>query len=83
MQRAQSPVHHIAELKAPVLIIHGEDDERAPIEHAEALKEALEKQNHPYEWLVKDKEAHGFYKEANILEANQAILRFLDKHIGG
>ncbi len=81
-QRAQSPVHHIAKLKAPVLIIHGEDDERAPIEHAEALKKALEKQNHPYEWLVKDKEAHGFYKEANILEANQAILGFLDKHIG-
>ncbi len=81
-QRAQSPVHHISKLKAPVLIIHGEDDERAPIEHAETLRDALDKANHPYEWLVKDKEGHGFYKEQNILEANKAILSFLDKHIG-
>ncbi|QFU25467.1 S9 family peptidase [Shewanella eurypsychrophilus] len=81
-QRAQSPVNHVSKLKAPVLIIHGEDDERAPIEHAEALKKALDKAGHPYEWLVKDKEGHGFYKEQNILEANKAILSFLDKHLG-
>ena len=81
-QRAQSPVYHIDQLKAPVLIIHGEDDERAPIEHAEKLKEMLDKHNHPYEWLVKDKEGHGFYNEDNILEANKKILSFLDKHIG-
>lgn len=82
VQRAQSPVHHVNKLKAPVLIIHGEDDERAPIDHAEVLKEALDEANHPYEWLVKDKEGHGFYKEENILEANRAILSFLGKHIG-
>lgn len=81
-QRLQSPVHHINKLKAPVFIIHGEDDERAPIEHAEALKEALEATQHSYEWLVKDKEGHGFYKEENILEANEKILTFLDKYIG-
>lgn len=81
-QRLQSPVNHIDKLKAPVLIIHGEDDERAPIEHAEALKEALEGSHHSYEWLVKDKEGHGFYKEENILEANKKILSFLDKYIG-
>ena len=80
--RAQSPVHHIDKLKAAVLIIHGEDDERAPIEHAEELRDALDETNHPYEWLVKDKEGHGFYKENNILEANKAILSFLDKYIG-
>lgn len=81
-QRAQSPVYHVDQLKAPVLIIHGEEDERAPIEHAEKLKEALDKHNHPYEWLVKDKEGHGFYDEGNILDANKKILAFLNKHIG-
>ncbi len=81
-QRAQSPVHFVDQLKAPVLIIHGEDDERAPIDHAKALIKALDNANHPYEWLVKDKEGHGFYNEANILEANKKILAFLDKYIG-
>lgn len=81
-QRQQSPVHHVDELKVPVLIIHGEDDERAPIEHAEALREALDKADHPYEWLVKDKEGHGFYNEENIIESYEEILSFLEKHLG-
>ncbi len=81
-QRVQSPVYHVDKLKAAVLIIHGEDDQRAPLEHAEKLKEALEEHNKPFEWLVKDKEGHGFYNEANILEANQKILGFLNKYIG-
>ena len=81
-QIAQSPVYHVDKLKAAVLIIHGEDDLRAPISHAEKLRAALEQQNHPYEWLVKDKEGHGFYDEANILEANKKILSFLNKYIG-
>jgi dipeptidyl aminopeptidase/acylaminoacyl peptidase len=81
-QRENSPVYHVDKLKAPVLIIHGENDQRAPIEHAEKLKKALDKDKHPYEWLVKDKEGHGFYNEVNILEANKAILSFLEKHIG-
>ncbi|MFT5755426.1 MAG: dipeptidyl aminopeptidase/acylaminoacyl peptidase [Alteromonadaceae bacterium] len=81
-QIAQSPVYHVDKLKAPVLLIHGEDDQRAPIAHAEKLKDALEQHNHPYEWFVKDKEGHGFYDEANILEANKKILSFLNKNIG-
>ncbi|WP_019029706.1 alpha/beta hydrolase family protein [Colwellia piezophila] len=82
VQKLQSPVHHVDKLKAAIFIIHGEDDERAPIEHAEALKASLEAINYPFEWLVKDKEGHGFYNEDNILESNQKILSFLDKHIG-
>ncbi len=82
IQKSQSPVHNVDKLKAAIFIIHGEDDERAPIEHAEALKASLEKINYPFEWLVKDKEGHGFYNEDNILESNQKILSFLDKHIG-
>lgn len=65
-----------------VFIVHGEDDNRAHYEHALALKDSLEANNYPFEWLVKDKEGHGFYNEDNILELNQRILSFLDKHIG-
>ena len=81
-QIAQSPVYHVDKLKAPVFLIHGEEDQRAPIIHAEKLREALEKNNHEYEWLVKEKEGHGFYNEANILEANKKILALLEKYIG-
>ena len=36
-----SPVRRAAELKAKVLLIHGKKDKRAPIEHAERLRDAL------------------------------------------
>ena len=80
-QIEQSPVYHVDKLKAPVLLIHGEEDERAPIEHAEKLRAALDNKGHAYEWLVKDKEGHGFYDEKNILETNKRILSFLKKYL--
>jgi dipeptidyl aminopeptidase/acylaminoacyl peptidase len=82
VQKAQSPVYHVDKLKAAIFLIHGAEDQRAPIEHAEALRASLDAIDYPYEWLVKEKEGHGFYDEANVLEANQKIMSFLDKHIG-
>lgn len=81
-QIEQSPVYNVDKLKAAVLLIHGEDDVRAPIEHAEKLRDALDEKGHTYEWLIKNKEGHGFYDEDNILEANTKILSFLEKYIG-
>ncbi|WP_333609418.1 S9 family peptidase [Arsukibacterium sp.] len=79
---AQSPIKHLDKLKAPVFIIHGREDRRVPIIHANRLREELEKRNHPYEWLVKDKEGHGFYKPEHNVERWQKMLAFIDKYIG-
>jgi dipeptidyl aminopeptidase/acylaminoacyl peptidase len=46
-----------------VLLIHGKQDRRAPIEHAERMKEALEVAGAKPEWLVESKEGHAFYDE--------------------
>ena len=78
---AFSPVHNVDKLKAPVLLIHGEEDPRAPIEQAEALRDALEKKGHPYEWVVMKKEGHGFYNEKNRENMYRVLLTFLDKHL--
>jgi len=78
---AQSPLTHIAKLKAPVLIIHGGRDRRVPPEHAFMLKEALDKLNKPYQWLYKEKEGHGFYNEANRKEYYQSSLDFIEANI--
>jgi dipeptidyl aminopeptidase/acylaminoacyl peptidase len=61
--KAQSPVHNAGRVKAQVLLIHGKQDRRAPIEHAERMKEALEVAGAKPEWLVESKEGHGFYDE--------------------
>lgn len=80
--RARSPVHNLDKLKAPVFIVHGGEDFRVDIEHAYRLRKGLEKLGKPYEWLVKPKEGHGFYKPENRLEFYERMLAFLEKHIG-
>jgi dipeptidyl aminopeptidase/acylaminoacyl peptidase len=77
-----SPLKQLDKLKAPVFIIHGGEDQRVPIIHANRLKEELEKRGHPYQWLVKEKEGHGFFKPENNVERWQKMLAFFDKYIG-
>lgn len=76
----QSPIKNVDKIKVPVFIIQGEEDQRVPKEHAFALRDALEKRNHPYEWLMKAKEGHGFFKSENNVERWDAMLKFLDKY---
>ncbi len=41
--RANSPVRHLDKLKIPVLIVHGGEDKRVPVEHAQMLKKRFRK----------------------------------------
>ena len=79
--KAYSPSYNIDKLKAPVLIVHGGDDERAPIEQAEALIDALKKAKHPYEYMLLENEGHGFYKPAHRTKYYKRVLAFLDEHL--
>lgn len=80
---AQSPVDLVDKLKVPVFIIQGGKDVRVPPEQAYALRDALEAKDHPYEWMYKENEGHGFYKPENNIERWTRMLQFLDKHIDG
>ena len=75
-----SPVTHVNKIKAELFIVHGEDDERVPIEQAEKLKKELDKIGKSYQWLVKEGEGHGFYKYENRLELYQKKLAFFNKN---
>lgn len=79
---ARSPVTYVDKLKAPMLIVHGEEDPRAPLSQAKALRKALEAGNHPFEWMIKPEEGHGFWRPENILAFDNALLDFLDRNIG-
>jgi len=81
LMRQYSPVHNVHKLQAPVLIAHGEKDVRVPIEHAEALRDAMDKHKKEYEWFVKDTETHGFYDQKNRTEYFERVIVFLSKHL--
>lgn len=76
----QSPITHIAKLDVPMLLIHGRSDSIAPFNQFSAAQSALSYAGKPYETLEKADEGHGFYKEANRVEAYQRIRSFLLKY---
>lgn len=76
----QSPIKNVDKIKVPVFIIQGEEDRRVPKEHAFALRDALEARSHPYQWMMKSGEGHGFFKPENNVERWEAMLQFLDKY---
>jgi dipeptidyl aminopeptidase/acylaminoacyl peptidase len=77
-----SPASRAAELRQPVLLVHGQADWRTPPEHAEALRKALAKSGNPPEWLMVPREGHGFVRKPNRVAYYRALLAFLDRHIG-
>jgi pimeloyl-ACP methyl ester carboxylesterase len=79
--KEQSPINRLDSLKAPVFIIHGEDDKRCPLSQAKALKAALSKQKHPFEYWTVPEEGHGFFKESNVTAFYQRTAAFLDTHV--
>nr|WP_255771406.1 prolyl oligopeptidase family serine peptidase [Microbulbifer guangxiensis] len=80
--RENSPLYNVEKLELPVFIVHGAQDQRAPVEHAEALIEQLEAANKPYQSLILPNEGHGFYAEDSNLQLYGQLLEFLDRHIG-
>ena len=77
-----SPVHHVDKIKAELFIVHGAADVRVPVGHAYRLRDALDEIGKDYEWMIKDKEGHGFRDVDNRVDLYSAMLTFFDKHIG-
>lgn len=79
---ANSPDKLADKIGVPVLLVHGEDDQRAPFAQAKAMRAALDAAHKPYEWMSKPGEWHGFYDEKNRVDFYNALQAFLEKHIG-
>ncbi|WP_394130756.1 alpha/beta hydrolase family protein [Shewanella maritima] len=79
--RSMSPSHNVDKLKVNILLLHGDEDERASIEQFEAMKEALDKANYPYEQYLWDKAGHGFYTKESREEYFNLVLSFLQKNL--
>jgi dipeptidyl aminopeptidase/acylaminoacyl peptidase len=79
----ESPVREADRLAARVFLIHGKEDERAPIEHAERLRDALTARGRPPEWLVESKEGHGFFDQGARERMYARMIRFLKENTPG
>ncbi len=77
-----SPVHQVDQIQGEVFIIHGGSDVRVPVGHAERLRAAMRQHGKPHRWMVKEEEGHGFFDVDNRVAMYDAVLAFLNDHIG-
>lgn len=80
---AASPITYVDQIQTPLLLVHGEDDLRVPVEHAHYLRRAMKAAGKPVPELIELKnEAHTPRKEENNLRWRRATIEFFEKHIG-
>jgi dipeptidyl aminopeptidase/acylaminoacyl peptidase len=80
--RERSPVTHAAEIKVPVFLAAGGEDQRAPVAHSKAMRDALTAAGNAPDWLLYQEEGHGYYLLEHQREYYRRLLAFLDKNLG-
>lgn len=76
-----SPLRHAARIAAPVLLMHGREDERVPIAHGRRMRDALAANGKDVTWLVFNEEGHGLRYQYNQIAYYEAMFDFLGKHL--
>jgi len=76
-----SPLTHAENIKAPLLIVHGENDPRVPVGEARQIAEAIRSRGGEAETLIFPDEGHGVAKLGNRLTYYRKMAEFLDKHL--
>lgn len=74
---AVSPLHMAAQVRIPVLLIHGRDDVAAPFEQSQAMADALKAAHKSVELVALAGEDHGLSKSDTRLQALKATVDFL------
>jgi dipeptidyl aminopeptidase/acylaminoacyl peptidase len=78
-----SPLNRVADIRAPLFVIHGANDPRVPLSEAQQLAAAVAAAGVPCELVVFEDEGHGLSKRANRLAAYPRVFDFLAAHLGG
>jgi dipeptidyl aminopeptidase/acylaminoacyl peptidase len=79
----RSPLHHAAEVTTPLLLIHGERDQRCPIEQSEQLFAALRRLGKEAVFVRLPGESHGYTaggRPDRRIERLKLIIAWLDAH---
>lgn len=78
-----SPLTNVAKIPVPMLISHGANDPRVPVEESAQMVEALRGKGLDAWYIVARDEGHGFAKKTNSDFHTSAVVLFLQKHLLG
>jgi dipeptidyl aminopeptidase/acylaminoacyl peptidase len=80
---AASPITYIHQVKAPLLVLQGDNDPRVPKEEAEQVVELLKKDGKTVDAHYYPNEGHGFEKRENQIDSIQRSVKWFDKYLKG
>ena len=78
--RTVSPLHSVARLTVPVLLMHGDDDQRVPFDQSRLFADKLKAAGKTYEFYPLKGEGHGFSTSANQQIWLDRLEAFLARH---
>jgi dipeptidyl-peptidase-4 len=76
-----APLTKAAQLRAPLLLLHGASDDNVHLQNTLAFIDALTKAGKPYSFQIQPREKHGFQGAESLNFRNEAILGFFEKHL--
>jgi dipeptidyl aminopeptidase/acylaminoacyl peptidase len=77
-----SPLNFIDRIEAPLMVIHGANDPRVPVEEAEQIVSTLRARGREVDYLRYEDEGHGLAKAKNRADAWPKVVQFFEKHMG-
>jgi dipeptidyl aminopeptidase/acylaminoacyl peptidase len=82
LYRERSPINHVEQLRAPVILFQGLEDEVVPPNQAETMVAALARNGVPHAYLPFEGEQHGFRKAETNIRCLEAELYFYGRIMG-
>ncbi len=76
-----SPIHKVDQIKCPLFIIQGDNDEIVPLSEPIQIYESMKKRRISFELLRFADEGHGLVKLENRITAYSAVRDWLDKNV--
>ncbi len=78
----RSPIHHVDQIKSPLILFQGLDDQVVPPAQSELMYRALQEQGVPVAYLSFAGEQHGFRKAETLITVMTAELEFYGRVFG-
>lgn len=79
--REVSPLHRAKDIKVPVLLAHGAQDRRVPLEHARKFEAAAKEAGVDLTYVVYDRIGHGWVRPSDQIDFYKRVDAFLAQHL--
>ena len=80
--KADSPRNHAADVRIPLLMIHGDNDAQVNVEQSKAMDRALSKAERPHQLILIEGADHQMSRESDRVTLLTAIEKFLSVNLG-